>query len=363
MPAGAKSCLLPRLIGMRVFAVLVTVAFLGASCSGSDDDTPVVVCDSTPVATPVPEGYGGLLFDAHAHLDDPALVEALACSMRHAEVEAAVVHAFMDPTDPVASEGDYLTVTRDRDVRFIPAFHVAPTTPEAFDARRVRAVLNQAGLLLVGVGEVDFHVPPWAGTSLAAEPWPGLFELADERDLFLVVDLRADQADELDRMLERFPDTKVLVIGGALRAALPDLLREHDNLFVAITAPALLPIDAAEPRRFVERFDDRWEQLLSVAVDDWLPVVQAGPGRVMWGSDAAEAWQGEAEVYGRVTAFTRAFPSPAPHAGPLSPTPAASSESPPLPSPTPERPCVCIWWRNPPPDAHTGLGVSRSSGG
>lgn len=307
MPAGTKSCLLPRLIEMRALVVLVTVALLGTSCSGSDDDTPVVVCDPTPVATPVPEGYGGLLFDTHVHLDDPALVAPLACSMRSAEVEAAVVHTFMDPTDPISSEGDYLTMTRDRDVRFIPAFHVAPTAAEDFEAGRVRAVLNDAGLLLVGVGEVDFHDPPWTGTSLAAEPWPGLFELVDERDLFLVVDLRAGQAEELDRMLQRFPDTKVLVVGRALRAALPDLLREHDNLFVAITASALLPIDAAGPRRFVERFDDRWEQFLSTAADDWLPVVQAAPRRAMWGSDAAEAWQGEAEVYGRVTSFTRAF--------------------------------------------------------
>lgn len=301
------SCPLPRLIEMRAFAVLVTVALLGTSCSGNDDQTSVVVCDPTPVATPVPAGYEGLLLDTHVHLDDPALVEPLACSMRHAEVEAAVVHTFMDPADPVSSEGDYLAATRDSGVRFIPAFHVAPTTPEDLEAGRVRAVLNEAALLLVGVGEVDFHEPPWASTSLTDEPWPGLFELADERDVFLVVDLRAGQADELDRMLERFPATKVLVVGRALRPALPDLLREHENLFVTLTTSALLPIDVDGPEEFVERFDERWEHLLTTAAGDWLPVVQAAPRRVMWGSGAGEAWQGEAEVYGRVAAFTRAF--------------------------------------------------------
>lgn len=302
------TCRLRRLADMvRMVVAFLGVVLLAAGCSDDGGETTETACDPKPVVTPVPEGYGGLLFDTHVHLDDAALVEPLDCSMRRTEVEAAVVHTFMDPNDPLSSQGDYLTATGDHDSRLVPAFHVAPATPEDLAADRVRAVLNEAGLLFVGVGEVDFHDRPWADESLAAEPWPGLFELADERDLFVVVDLRGDQADELDQMLDRFPDTKVLVVGGALRTALPDLLRDHENLFVALTAPALLPIDAHDPRRFVERFDGRWERLLSTAAGDWLPVVQAAPRRVMWGSDATEAWHGEAEVYGRVTAFTRAF--------------------------------------------------------
>lgn len=283
------------------------VVLLVAGCSGDRGETAESACDPTPIATPVPEGYGGLLFDTHVHLDDAALVEPLACSLRRAATEAAVVHAFMDPTDPLSSQGDYLTATRDHDARFIPAFHVAPAAPEDFGAERVRAVLNEAGLLFVGVGEADFHADPWADASLTADPWPGLFELADERDLFVVVDLRGDQAGELDQMLERFPDSKVLVVGGGLRAALPDLLREHEHLFVTLAGPALLPIEADGPGEFVDRFDEQWARLLPAAVDDWLPVVQAAPRRVMWGSDVTEAWQGEAEVYGRIAAFTRAF--------------------------------------------------------
>lgn len=308
MTACRISCPLRRLAGMRVTVALVVVALLGVAC-GSDgeaaDDGP---CDLDPVATPVPGGHGGLLFDAHVHVDRRELVASLSCSMQRERVEAAVVHTFMDPADPLSSQGDYLTARRDHDARFVPAFHVDPASPADMTAGRVTAVLNEAGLLFVGIGEIDFHESPWAGTSLLAEPWPGLFELADERDLFLVVDVRSDQAAELRRMLDRFPDTKVLVVGRSLRAALPDLLREHDNLFVTLTVSAMLPVGAAAgPDEFVERFDAEWEARLARAGEEWLPVVRAAPGRVTWGSDATVAWHGDAEVYGRFAAFTRAF--------------------------------------------------------
>lgn len=310
MAACRISCRLRRLPGVRVTAVLAAVVLLGAACGGDGEagDESDGACDLAPVATPVTDGHGGLLFDAHVHLDRRELVAPLSCSMQRERVEAAVAHTSMDPDDPLATQGDYLTHTRDRAARFLPAFHIDPDTPDDMAAGRVTAVLNEAGLRFVGLGEIDFHTRPWVGTSMTADPWPDVFELAHERDLFLVVDLRRDQPGELARMLERFPDTKVVVVGGSsVRAALPRLLREHENLFVTLTVPAILGLDAAGPDEFVDRFDAEWEARLGRAVDAWLPVVQAAPGRVMWGSDASEPWHGDAEVYGRFAAFTRAF--------------------------------------------------------
>lgn len=297
-------------------AVLLVGAVIAAGCSGSGESEPAAQpCPEGSLETPVDPGYGGILFDTHVHLDQPAVAARLGCVAGALEVEAVVLFAHMDPDDTISTEEAYRLAIAGREALFVPFFHVDPEAPSDMAPERLAPVLRDVGLFFRGIGEVGLYQPPWRGTSIADDPWPEVFRFAAERDLFLMLHLVEGEAGPLDRMLSRFPDTKVLLHGTELRDRLPELLREHDDLSFTLDTASLLVEPGAGPLQvtaggvevFVESFDEGWRESLAWALDEWLPVVQAAPDRVMWGSDVAVAWQSELAVYARLVAFSRAF--------------------------------------------------------
>lgn len=310
---AADSCL-RRLGAMgRLVAIGLLLALAAAGC-GDDGETARPRCAPDPADAPPPDGYRGTLFDAHVHLDDAGIVEPLVCAMDRGRVEAAAVSAHMDPEETFASDQAFRDAVRGHESRFRLFFHVDPGAPADMSPDRLARVIDDVGLFFVGIGEVTFSRPPWRGVTIADEPWPAVFELADDRDVLLSVRLTGDQGDELERMLERFPRTRVLLSGPELHEELPGLLRGHENLFFTLDGATLLGSsggpslsDVGGAADFAARSDAAFEQALPRAVDAWLPVVQAAPRRVMWGTDASAVWHASAEVYGRLVEFSRAF--------------------------------------------------------
>jgi hypothetical protein len=49
------------------------------------------------------------------------------------------------------------------------------------------------------------------------------------------------------------------------------------------------------------------QSLAEQKASDWLPVLQAAPDRVMWGTDVAFGWHLDEDVYGMLVDFSRRF--------------------------------------------------------
>lgn len=220
--------------------------------------------------------YAGVLFDALVMLDGSQSGDALACSLRAEDVRHALMVAVMNPQDTFATESAYRRAVAGNEPTFLPLFSL-PDKPTGDDVRRI---VREVGLFFRGVWLEDVKAVP-----------VDVAEAATANDLFVAgpVAGAADLAAVTD-LLGAHPGANVLI---AVREPIPELagaLRDHDRLFVAMISPEA---DSA----------------------GWLPIVQAAPRRVMWGSGrSAREVAGSPDDYGDVVAQGRAFlgtlPSP-----------------------------------------------------
>lgn len=241
-------------IGVAVLAILL------GGCDGEGEGAGRSACPTGP-SVPADAGYRGALFDTRTVLAEPGLPGFLACAMEAYGVEHAVLTVRMDPDDTFATESAYRAAVTGSEATFLPFLRVERPT-----RARLERVLNEVGLFFPGV---------WA-SDLARFP-DDAFELAATRDLFVAA------ASVSKAVLDAHADVKVLLVADEPPAGLADLVRAHRSLFVTIVAPTRA------------RFDE------------WFPVIQAGPDRVMWGSGASSSQDATPEAYGRVVAGARAF--------------------------------------------------------
>jgi hypothetical protein len=101
---------------------------------------------------------------------------------------------------------------------------------------------------------------------------------------------------------------------------MPDLLRQHPNIYYTLDTATLLllwPDDGSMPTNlmyspagrdgFMVLFDANREHLLEEGLRLWLPTIEAAPERVLWGTDVSEPWHIEPDIYQRLIAFSRDF--------------------------------------------------------
>lgn len=161
-----------------------------------------------------------------------------------------------------------------------------------------------------GIGEIGFYQGPLLGTSLAADPWPAIFEYAAKENLFLMLHPTQKQASDLEKMLVRYPNTKVILHGFELlnSGLIEKWLRSYKNLYWTYDLATMFDgflyrVQNAED--FIKWYEANKKQYLSSVRNKLLPLLEAAPDRVMWGTDIVAAWHVEPEVYNRLMEFSR----------------------------------------------------------
>ena len=163
-----------------------------------------------------------------------------------------------------------------------------------------------------GIGEYGFYTEPLLGTSFAAEPWPEIYNYAAGKNLFLMLHPTQKQASEIGTMLSRYPNTKVMLHGFELLGT-PDLvtlLRNHKNLYWTYDLATMLDGNLyvfQDSASFISWFDVNKQQYLNSVRSKLLPLLEAAPVRVMWGTDIVAAWHGETAVFSRLMEFSRSL--------------------------------------------------------
>src|SRR3989338_6669879 len=163
-----------------------------------------------------------------------------------------------------------------------------------------------------GIGEYGFYTEPLLGTSFAAEPWPEIYNYAAGKNLFLMLHPTQKQASEIGTMLSQYPNTKVILHGFELLGT-PDLvtlLRNHKNLYWTYDLATMLDGNLyrlQDSASFISWFDANKQQYLNSVRSKLLPLLEAAPVRVMWGTDIVAAWHGETAVFSRLMEFSRSL--------------------------------------------------------
>lgn len=278
--------------------------------------------DFAPAELASPVACEGGLFDSHMHLDNDDYARTMARQMQSNGVTCGLLFVQMDLQN---MDMDILRAREelgDAPARFIPFFDIIKDRSTRVTTSQLESLASAYGGTFKGFGEFALYRPEQQGTDLTAEPWPTIFDFAAERDLVVMIHLSLDAADQagLETMLDRYPQTKVLIHGfergGAGFAA---LLTEHPNLYFTLDTATLLkegtgpglhlmyPSGQGSAQTFVEQYTANKSRLLEQAQDEWAQVIVAAPDRVMWGTDVSFDWHADPDVYSRLIEFSNEF--------------------------------------------------------
>ena len=145
---------------------------------------------------------------------------------------AIVRHQSTFDTGPIIGNQAVLDATSDSDA-LVPACFVTPDgfEPDFDPAETVDAML-QKGVQVCWTDPQAEHFSP--------RPWCSgpLYEVIESRRVPLLMDYQAVNADDLDSILNNFPDLRLILVGvprlGRNRLVYP-LLRRHSNLYMCLS--------------------------------------------------------------------------------------------------------------------------------
>ena len=125
---------------------------------------------------------------------------------------------------------------------------------------------------------------------------------------------RETDLEDLQDALGYNPKTIILLHGDeGIENIISPLMEEHDNLYYSIDAglmyPYSLPIAGMTKEQFLNNLqsDEMYNRILESSLNNWKPLIEEYPNRIMWGTDALYSWHFDEEVYSEVVRFTRDF--------------------------------------------------------
>lgn len=303
-----------------VLIALVLLTILGVagyllfvdSDSGSFKDLPKVDARS---GEDCPDGKW---FETHVHLETDTAMENYESIMDKYDIGCSLSFVYMNPEDP-ADSMEILTEDYNGDLnRLIPFFFTTPETPEDANIDDVKNIVDEVSDYFFGHGELAFYREPFKQSSLLDENWQKIFEYSDEHDFFIMIHLRGtEQVDELEQTLQKYPNAKVLLHGPELNKQLPGLLQKYENLYFTLDTATLLMESGNPPQvlmyseggedAFFNALNIRKAYILSNSYNKWLPVIEAAPDKVFWGTDAALEWHFSEEAYKQLMDVSNKF--------------------------------------------------------
>lgn len=167
-----------------------------------------------------------------------------------------------------------------------------------------------------GIGEIhmDGENPLYKDIRLNDEEMFELYAYAAENNLVVMIHPRESDLDDLHDALEHNNKTKILLHGDeGIENIISPLIQKHDNLYYSIDAglmyPYSIPIDGMTKEEFLNNLQSRemYNKILESALNNWKPLIEEYPNRIMWGTDALYSWHFDQEVYGGFVRFTRDF--------------------------------------------------------
>ena len=224
------------------------------------------------------------LFDAHVHLNNPAM--QLALMDQYGVARAVVFWGRLSDNESVLAEA------AKHPGRFVPFASISPerTAYRREWQRDDPAIVERLAQLLAtgryrGIGEISIvhdATPGFAATDfrLDSAVMRGIMDLARKHRVPVMLHVEAARAAELERLLEGFRDVNVIWAHGGY-TQLPEarrMLERHPNLYYELSARTW-------PRH--PRSADYPIVRDGAVMPEWLALIESMPRRFLVGSDAS----------------------------------------------------------------------------
>lgn len=175
-----------------------------------------------------------------------------------------------------------------------------------------------------GFGEVEqyaWNTPPTDSDVLQ------LVDLASENDLFFMFHPDPGQSDEVEDLIEMYPDTTFYIHMFPEdfdddESEYIEIINSHDNLYYSVDVDHMLfdedsswgllykyeddPVDEAI-ESFIDDYDSMEDDLMNDALRRYRNLIESCPDKVMWGTEMYNEYGYDEEVFDRMIKFTRNF--------------------------------------------------------
>lgn len=166
-----------------------------------------------------------------------------------------------------------------------------------------------------GIGEIETQ--DW-NVDHDADEVRQLVDLADGNNVNAMFHPVGNKMDDVERLIEAYPDVNFHI--HMFRSDLDkgvdeliDIMQSHDNLYYTINASHIIHYNGNDilyhhddADSLIDQFDDVYDSMVDSAVEDYGPLVEAVPDKVMWGTEAGPTYTFEPEVYDRMIKISRA---------------------------------------------------------
>lgn len=311
------------------------------------------------------EIYTKKLFDTHTHVglvENPNFSIIKKLFKKNKVKWAVALNQDINPNDTLKKIKKDTKKIKNKSTKgytkFIPFLDIDDNNPSDLNLNNLNYLLtiNKVDNTFIGMGENAFYRDPLITSNLTDQTWLDVFSWGESNAKIIMIHIRNNltQIDEIPTILENYPNCKVLLhgieyINDPNHQKLINMLTTYPNLYFTLDTATLLyynnynlmfppennsqlisdqsyhfhatPDDCNDDNcdnelteaeiqkanQFVSTYDSTESLMLQSAYDTYLPILQAAPDHVCWGTDFAENWHRVDEVYLRLIQFTRKF--------------------------------------------------------
>lgn len=255
--------------------------------------------------------FEGEYFDTHAHWQQAmSIADPLAQRMQQHDIGATVL--FSPSANAARDYEQFLTTLTEPDVEYLPFMGAPPPSPDL--ASSLRSLYDGKEPTFWGIGEwkPQNSQPDFNGDRLSQ-----LWTLAADLDIPVMYHPQEFQEGTVEPALANNPETTFLLHGyqmmgygqerAGLGPTLPRLLEEYDNLYWQVDVGSMLSgtlVRFQESSQFLDWYASNGDQYISLYQNVLSMLLDAAPNRIVWGTDIAQPWNLESEVFSKLMSFT-----------------------------------------------------------
>lgn len=293
------------------------------------------VCSYPGTQGKVSSYYDGRLIDTHLHIPSPEdsdngnpvlnkdmTMDDIACTLQYEDTDYAF--SFFPVYINSTPHTDFYNAARIAKNKYPKKFFRFINPPggtsgvPTVTAKELRTLLKESNAvsarLFEGYGEIGLYgsdaevVNPYKPY---AKIFRKIYSTVERRNFLVYYHPGVNQSASLERVLDRYPNMRVIVHGEQIEDEIGDIMTKYPNVYFTVNdlyGDQYLLHQNETKEGFLEKTED-YNALLALDVARWKELIEAHPHQFLWGTDrgGVAAWTLDPEVGLRLADYGRAF--------------------------------------------------------